>query len=378
MPKAGDMATRVGNCLALCAVFPHAALSYWFDVFPRICGEIRDWHERANAIPDSTLREFALAVHSTKRGNLEGAAAFAAFTTPANRSAVVRAQVAFQAIYDYVDTLAEQPSIDPVKNGRQLHRALLVSLDLTAPHLDYYTHHSQNADAGYLTEIVDACRTALSTLPSYASVAESVRRLAGRIVSYQSFNLTSTQGSYAALERWASNETPPHSELRWWETAASAGSSLGIFALIAMASRPRVSLCEAIAVENTYFPWIGSLHSLLDSLIDLPEDIASSQHNLVTHYVSADQMATRMQMIAVESVRRSESLPDSPQHILVLTGMVCFYLSADEARLPYARQTSTQILGAMGGLAKPTMFVFDMQRVIRSLRSRLTKIPAVS
>src|SRR5580693_919578 len=234
------MATRVGNCLALCAVFAHAALNYWFDVFPRICTEIRDWHEKADAIPDKTLRGFALAVHSTKRGNLEGAAAFAAFTAPANRSAVVRAQVAFQAIYDYVDTLAEQPNSDPITNGRQLHRALLVSLDPTAPHLDYYTHHSQNADAGYLAEIVDVCRAALSSLPSYPSVAESARRLAGRIVSYQSFNLTKAQGTHAALERWARTETPPHSELRWWETAASAGSSLGIFALIAMASRPRV------------------------------------------------------------------------------------------------------------------------------------------
>jgi tetraprenyl-beta-curcumene synthase len=362
------MATRVGNRLALCAAFAHAGCSYWFDVFPQICREIRGWHERASAIPDSTLREFALAAHSTKRGNLEGAAAFAAFTTAANRPAVIRAQVAFQVIYDYVDTLAEQPNCDPIKNGRQLHQALLISLDPTAPHLDYYTHHTQNADAGYLAEIIDACRGALSTLPSYPSVAESARKLAGRIVSYQSFNLTKAQGSYAALERWASNETPPHSELHWWETAASAGSSLGIFALIAMASRPQVSLCEAVAVENAYFPWIGSLHSLLDSLIDLPEDIACSQQNLVTHYVSADEMATRMKMITVESVRRSESLPDGPQHALVLTGMVCFYLSADEAHLPYVQQAGTQVLGALGGLAKTTMFVFDVQRAVRFLR----------
>lgn len=361
------MATRVGNRLALSSVFAHAARNYWFDVFPRICREIRGWHQRANTIPDSTLREFALAVHASKRGNLEGAAAFAAFTSPANRPAVVRAQVAFQAIYDYVDTLAEQPNSDPINNGWRLHQALLVSLDPTAPHLDYYAYHSQNADAGYLAEIIDACRDALSTLPSYASVAESARRLAGRIVSYQSFNLTKMQGSYAALECWAGDEIPPHSELRWWETAASAGSSLGIFALIAMASRPRVSLCEAIAVENAYFPWIGSLHSLLDSLIDLPEDIDAGEQNLVTHYASAEEMAARMRMITVESVRHSESLPDGPQHALVLAGMVCFYLSANEAQLPYARQARAQILGALEGFAKPTMFVLNIRRVVRSL-----------
>jgi tetraprenyl-beta-curcumene synthase len=362
------MATRVGDRLALTALFAHAAHSYWFDVFPQVCREIRGWHQRADSIPDSTLRVFALAVHSTKRGNLEGAAAFAAFSPPNSRPAVIRAQIAFQAIYDYVDTLAEQPARDPIDNGRQLHQALLISLNpMSSSHVDYYASHSKSADAGYLKEIVEACRSALRTLPSYSIVADSAYRLAERIVCYQSFNLTRVQGSEAPLEHWATDETPPQSQLHWWETAASAGSSLGIFALIAMASNRHVSPSDALAVENAYFPWIGSLHSLLDSLIDLPEDISSGQQNLITHYASVEEMTNRMQMIAVESIRHSKSLPNNAQHTLVLTAMVCFYLSADEARLSYACQSRANILDALGGLGKPTMLVLNLRRLVRSI-----------
>ena len=370
------MALRAGNRLGPSAAFARAAYIYWFDVFPQVCREIDHWHKKADAIPDTALRQVALEVQISKRGNLEGAAAFAVFSPAANRPAVIRAQVAFQAVYDYVDNLAEQQSSDPIHNGRQLHQALLVSLDPTARHLDYYAYHPERADAGYLAELIDACKAALSTLPSYISVAASARRLTERIVSYQSFNLTKTQGDHTLLERWASSETPPHCDLEWWETAASAGSSLGIFALIAMASRPKVSPCAAFAVENAYFPWIGSLHSLLDSLIDLPQDRERGDQSLVAHYASTEEMATRMQMIARQCLERSERLPDGSRHSLILGAMVGLYLSADEAHLPYARQATAHIVDVLGGSTKLTILVFRIRRIAR-LTCRLLANPEV-
>jgi tetraprenyl-beta-curcumene synthase len=361
------MARGVGGRLTSSAIFARAARSYWFEVYPQVCREIGAWHDKAHAIPDDALRDFALTVHSTKRGNLDGAAAFAAFTVPAYRPTVVRAQVAFQAIYDYVDNVAEQPVGEPINNGRRLHQALLVALDPRASHLDYYAYNEQKADAGYLAEIVDVCRGALVLLPSYPAVVGSMRTLAKRIVFYQSFNLSAIQGDQSALENWAIGETPPHARLCWWETAASAGSSLGVFALIAMASRRGVSRGEAATVERAYFPWIGSLHSLLDSLIDLPEDTAAGQRSLIAHYASEEEMATRMRLIALEAIRRCGCLPGGAQHALVLAGMICFYLSAKEARLPHAHQTRSQVLDALGGLAYPSMLVLSLRRVIRSL-----------
>jgi tetraprenyl-beta-curcumene synthase len=370
------MTGKTSHRLVLAATFAHAAQRYWLSVFPHVNREIRQWRDRAGTIPDQALRQTALAVQETKRGNIDGAAAFAAFTWHAHRPAVIRAQVAFQAIYDYVDTLAEEPHNDPILNGRQLHQALLIALDPSAAHLDYYEHHPHREDAGYLEGIVDACRVALSTLPSYTAVVVSARRLAERIVAYQSLNLTKAQGDSDALAHWASQETPPHTALRWWETAASAGSSLGIFALIAMAARHVVHPWDARAVEDAYFPWIGSLHSLLDSLVDMPEDEAAGQHNLVEHYASPQETATRMHMLAVESIRRTRSLPRSTQHTVILAGMTSFYLTAHEAHLPHARQAKTRILDAIGNLAVPSILVLRIRRATRvSRRVQPTQSP---
>lgn len=356
------MMAGAGNRLAVGATFMRAARRYWLGTFPQVRRELTHWHRRARTIPDRMLRQTALEVQRTKRGNIDGAAAFAAFAPPVHRLAVIRAQVAFQAIYDYVDTLAEQAHQTPIANGYQLHRALLIALDPASDHLDYYAHHCNKDDGGYLNQIVNTCRAALCVLPSSMVVMASAHRLAKRIVTYQGLNLTDEQGGHDALARWAHTETPPNTTLRWWETAASAGSSLGIFALIATAARPTIHVREVDAIEHTYFPWVGSLHSLLDSLIDLPEDMATHQHNLVTHYISPSDMATSMCRLAEHSINRASDLPDATQHFVILAGMVGHYLSAPEAGLPHAQRARTLILDAMGDLAIPVILIFHIRR----------------
>jgi tetraprenyl-beta-curcumene synthase len=350
--------------LAAGATFTTAALRYWLSVFPCVRRELGHWRHRARTAPDCTLRQMALAVQHTERGNIEGSAAFAVFAPRAHRPAVIRAQTAFQAIYDYVDTLAEQPHTDPIRNTRQLHRALLAALHPEPPRTDYYRHHPHRHDGGYLQAITHACHVALGTLPSYVSVAPSARRFAERIISYQSLNHTSTQGSYHALARWASDEAPPDTGLRWWETAASAGSSLGIFALIAAAAHTTVHSHETVAIERAYFPWIGSLHSLLDNLIDLPEDAATEQHNLIEHYRSPDETAARLGTLAAGSVDQARALPHGPQHAMILAGMASHYLSAQEAQLPHAKLAKSAVLDAIGDLAGPTMLVLRLRRAV--------------
>ena len=100
-----------GDRVALGWAFAAAATSYWLSVFPVVRREIARLRERASAIPDPVLRELALQALE-KRGNMEGAAAFATLVPRPRRRAVVRALVAFQAAYNYVDMLAEQPCED--------------------------------------------------------------------------------------------------------------------------------------------------------------------------------------------------------------------------------------------------------------------------
>ncbi len=357
--------TSARRALTIC--FLTAARRYWLSVFPAIRRETRHWQERAEAIPDPQLRRLALEAQRVKRGNIEGAAALATFVPAEVRAQVVRAQVAFQSIYDYVDTLAEQPNDDPIRNARQLHQALLVAIDNEAQHGDYYAHQTQHADAGYLQEIIDTCRSTLHLLPSHAAITTPLHKSAERIVGYQSLNLTEPQGGHHHLERWAKQQTPPHTGLSWWETAASAGSSLGLFALIAAAGQPALTTAEATAIEMAYWPWIGALHSLLDSLIDQDDDAAAQQRSLLTYYTNTRETTQRFRMLATEARQAAGSLPNGHEHTLILAAMVSHYLTAPQAAKPFARQTSRTIRQALGHITTPTMRVLAARRAASRL-----------
>jgi tetraprenyl-beta-curcumene synthase len=356
--------------VALAVSFAGAARRYWLGVFPSVCLERRRRRARALRIPDPVLRRTALDAQR-KWGNVEGAAAFAAFVPRRRRAAAARAMMCYQAAYDYLDMLGEQSSADPAANGRRLHSALLVALDPQAPHGDYYEHNPQREDGGYLREIVDASRAALAMLPSYPALAPAARRVAERIVEFQSCNTGEPRGDLAALERWARAATPSGSGLRWWETAAAGGSSLGVYALIALAADPDPDPRAPAAIEAAYFPWIGALHSLLDNLVDATEDRATGQHSLIGCYASSREAAARMGLLAERSLRAAGALPDDDgrAHTLVLAAMASFYLSTPEASTPEALPVTGAVLRALDGPADLAMLVFRARLRARGLLS---------
>jgi tetraprenyl-beta-curcumene synthase len=334
-------------------------------------------------IPDPVLRGLALEALDRKRGNLEGAAAFAALVSRRSRPFVVKALVACQAICDYLDLLSEQPTRDPVANGYRLHEALIVATARGEPHREYYTHHPHDDDGGYLVALVDAARAALSALPSVSSVSEPIGRAAERIAVYQSFNHGDARGSYEPFERWATQATPPQTGLRPWETAAGAGSTLAVLALIASAADPLLQQSAAQEIEDAYFPWIGSLHSLLDSLVDHDEDIAVDGRALVGYYSSPTDAATRMRTIAAEARRRATALPSGRRHALIVAAMTSFYIcELHSSASPHAQLVAPSVLEAIGGLAGPTMAILGARRSLRRISasagepSRMLEVPA--
>ncbi|HWY18253.1 MAG TPA: DUF2600 family protein [Solirubrobacteraceae bacterium] len=362
MPANGDGRRRI----ALAVSFAGAARRYWLGVFPSICAERRRRRVRALQIPDALLRRTAIE-SQCKWGNVEGAAAFAAFVPHRHRRAAAQAMMCLQAAYNYLDALGEQPSSEPAANGRRLHQALLVALDPDASHLDYYAHSPHREDGGYLREIVDCARAALAELPSYAAVAPAALRAAERIVEFQSCNTGERQGDLQALERWARAATPPGSDLRWWEVAAAGGSSLCVYALIALAADPELDPRAVTAVADAYFPWIGALHSLLDNLVDASEDRATGQHSLIGAYASPLQAAARMRRLAERSLQAAAALPGGRGHTLMLAAMASFYLCTPEASTPQALEVTRAVLDELDGAAALAMLVFRTRLRARRL-----------
>ena len=379
---------------ALAVTFTGAAARYWLNIHPHVRRELRHWREQARAIPDPALRELALTTQRQERGNLEGAAAYAVLAPRSQRVRVVRALVAFQAIYDYADTLAEQPSADPVGNGRELHRALASALDPGAGHSDYYAHSLLEDDGGYLRELVEACRDAFGALPAHASLAAPAQGAVARIVAFQALahgdgGTHSTHGahsahnapsahdthganganggdsghedSWRAFSRWAAGQLPRETELKWWETAAGASSSLLVLALIAAAAEPSVRDRDGAAIERAYFPWIGALHLLLDSLIDRADDVRAGRHSLVEHYASPRELADRLRTITVQALRAVQALPNSAEHELILAAMASFYLSQPAACTPAGALAKAEILATLGERATLAMWLFRVR-----------------
>jgi tetraprenyl-beta-curcumene synthase len=363
------MLYAAAESLDLSYVFADTVVRYLVAVLPAASRELHGWHARAAAIPDPSLRATALQA-LRKRGNIEGAALFATLAPAAHRRAALCALIALQSAYNYLDGLSELPSEDPAANADQLHQALVAALSPGAPHPDYYAHNPHRDDGGYLHALLDGCRDALSRLPSYATVAPVALTAAGRIVDFQVLNLSEVDGGHAGMRRWATDATPSASALHWWETAAGAGSSLALHALIAAAADPHLDPWEARQIDAAYFPWAGALHSLLDSLVDCREDHQQGRLSLLGYYPSPTDAAIKLSRLATHARGLAVRLPNPHAHRVIVTAMCSYYLSAPECDTADAQTITRALTGAMGLPLNVAIVMFRSRRVFHTLTQR--------
>jgi tetraprenyl-beta-curcumene synthase len=342
---------------------------YWFAVFPVARAELAHWRERAAAVPDETLRGHALATLADEHLNAEGAAVFATLAPCAHRALTTRLLVRYQVMYDYLDTLTEQPVAAPLAGSRHLHRALTAAFGEAPPAAGYYAHYPHTDDGGYLHELVSGSRSAFEALPASGPAAAAVLRAARRSAEGQSQNHASMLTHSTTLARWATNATPAGSGLQWWETAAAAGSSLAIHALLAAAADPKLSTAGAEQIEAAYWPWINGLNTLLESMIDSREDADTNNHSYVSHYTSPHLMAARLDLIAERAACAARQLPRARQHVAILAGMTAFYLASRDAQLPPARVAARRVHDRIGANLGLPLALLRARRLVSGIRS---------
>ncbi len=193
------------------------------------------------------------------------------------------------------------------------------------------------------------------------------------MITYQSLNHGDGNGWHDSFERWARASGRAHTRLRWWETAAAAGSTLDLFALIAAAADPALDPGVARMLGAAYFPWVGALHSLLDSLADQVEDLATGRRGLIDYYGSPDETADRIATIAGEAMSQVNELPGGHGHALIVAAMTSFYLcDLSTSSSPHARLAAPAVLEAMGHFARPTMLILGARRTAGRIAGRLS------
>lgn len=335
---------------------------------PCVGRELRHWHDVAARIPVEHLREDALDALHRKRGQSEGAALFSILPRRRSRS-YLRLLVAYQIIWDYLDSVNERSVSAGIANGRQLHLALVDALDPAAPIRDYFAHSPWTDDGGYLRALVETCRECCSQLPSYSSVQPVVLRDATRAQVLALNHEPDPDLRDGALKAWAEQEFPHRCAATWFELTGAASAALATFAVLAIACEESCSEAEIARTHAAYFPWVSASATMLDSYVDQHEDIANGDHVYVAHYATPEAAVSRICELVGRAAQEVRALRGAEAHLVIASSMVGLYLSKDSARVPAMRRSSEGIAQAGGALTRALVPVLRAWRVAHSLRS---------
>lgn len=256
---------------------------------------------------------------------------FAAWHPPA-RDLIVQFIVAFQTISDYLDNLCDRTDRLDETDFRTLHQSMLdaVSTEPLAPR-SYYAYHAHSDDGGYLEALVAACRDALEQMGGYRRVQDRVKDLVLLYTDLQVYKHLPPKERVPRLKGWYARYQAKWPQLTWWEFAAAAGSTLGIFALVTEGARSE-PVEDGQDLLEAYFPWICGLHILLDYLIDQEEDVRENDLNFVSFYASAGEMQHRLRWILAEALQEAARLADPAFHVSVIEGLLGLYLTDSKVK----------------------------------------------
>lgn len=325
------------------------AQEYFRAVRPAVIRGLQPIRERAEQIPDPTLRAGALESLATKQFHCEGGGVFAGPSRDSHQQ-VLAFLLPYQTLCDYLDTVTDRgPSKDP-ENFQALHEALLDAVHPFGPLHDYYRRHPNQDDGGYLASLVTDSRSALGSFPGLNTVAPFLVRLVNLYIDLQVFKHGPPQRRVEQLTKWYLDHHGEAWGLSWWEFSAACGSTLGLFALLNVALRPHPSTAEVTALHDLYFPWLGALHILLDYYVDQEEDRQGGDLNFIAYYPSSGQAVARIRYIYDQSMAQATLLPDRDFHQYVAKGLLGFYLSDQKLRRKPSPRTC-QLLASGGAIS---------------------------
>ncbi len=343
------------------ATLVSSLVAYEREILPIMRGELDRWRIRALTIPDPLLRAAALSALQAKGRNPEATAVFAILAPRERRAEALKAMAPLQIAIDYLDTIGEDPVRNPLADGLALHGAISDAVSPGTRSGDYYVHHPQPEDGGYLNALVAACQDAVAKLPASEPMLPLLRRTAERCGEGQSHTHAVAQAGADELEAWATRQESAPGYL-WWELAAGACSSVATHALIASAADPRTTADEAALIDAAYFPPIGALTVLLDDMIDRDDDSVAGEHNYLNYFADNEQAAIRIGLLADRARAAIGDLPHARRHRAILTGVAGFYLSSPGADSGYARPIRGRLLESLDPTVRLIMATMRLRR----------------
>jgi tetraprenyl-beta-curcumene synthase len=340
--------TRLRRLVALGPRGWFATARFMRTVIPRASRELAAIRLRAVAIPDPALREQALASIDGKAYHVQGGAILATFLRGADADRYVATIAAIETIYDYLDNLCDRLPGVSQQAYATLHLALLDALDDERTPADYYADGPPGDDGGYLRSLVDAARAGLAALPNYAAIRSRLVDVAGFYAELQVLKHGPADARETACATWYARNRDRFPGLTWWEFAAACGSSLPIFALIALAARKGCIDADIDDTLRVYFPGLSALHILLDYFIDQAEDREHGELNFIACYASRAEALAGLRRLVTTTLGRVRTLADATRHRFVVQAMCVFYLTHPKIFEQRLDRESAALLDALG------------------------------
>lgn len=295
-------------------------------ILPGVRRELGKWRIKAEQIPDPELRKQAIASMTSKEFHCLGGSVYATGNLT-RRQDLIALITAFQTISDYLDNLCDRSTSMSMEDFRSLHQSMLDSIDPQAEQHDYYAHREEKEDGGYLSGLVSECQHIVRKLPHYDVVQPYVKQLVELYCDLQVYKHIDPSKREQALLAWWNEHRDRTPDLSWNEFAAAAGSTLGVFILFLVAGESRLNEETAKSVYEAYFPYVCSLHILLDYLIDQDEDERGGDLNFCSYYTDNSQTAERLEYMADMAKTACDHVPGARFHEMIIEGLMALYLS---------------------------------------------------
>lgn len=369
-PRAGQvgfaLVVRTWGALVL------ANVRYWSTVSPLVRAQLRRWRRRAGEIDDEALKALAVRKLREEHFNAEVAATLATIAPAGSRETVLRAVVALEVLFDYLDGRSERLGREPLQEARETLRPFLDAVGVGGGGAAEGGGEARGADGRYVAELVAEVRAMLADLPGAAAVRPSAARAAARCMEAQARVHAAPWIGVEQVRLWA-GEDAQGGPLRWREHLAGACSSvLAIHALLALAARPHATPHEAQALEELYL-CIAVMPTTLDSVVDRERDLRSGEPMHIDHYRDMEELARSLSDVAAKAIACARAAPDGAHHVMTLAGVLSYYLTAPGARGPFGRQVSGHLPRGLTILMAPTLIVMRTWRAAKVIDALLAR-----
>lgn len=334
---------------------------YILHTLPRVKKELQRWRRWAASCPDPLLRTQALNSLHDKDFHCYGGAVFA-LDGNGQEAVLIELITAYQTICDYLDNLCDRADCLDGRAFRRLHAALLDALQPQQEKANYYEYYPYHNDGGYLDGLITVCRLCLTQLSGYEQVQADILELVGYYIELQVKKHIDWEVREYELVTWAEAQSVNYEDLYWQEFAAASGSTLAVFALLALSSRGEINNEQVEAVKNTYYPWICGLHILLDYFIDQEEDRQGGDLNFTFYYDDEAVMLKRLKYFIRQSWERLSGLENPAFTRTVVEGLLAMYLSDRKTKRGQLKKATIALLNESG---PNTWYIYRLCSLVR-------------